>query len=51
MADRIKRPKKFEELFKKLKDEEGIFSSYKDLMIFAACLAKSRSAKREPFSS
>jgi len=51
MVDRVRRPKQFEELFKKLKDEKAIFTSYKDILIFAACLAKSRSAKKESFTS
>ncbi|ACQ93202.1 conserved hypothetical protein [Tolumonas auensis DSM 9187] len=48
MIDRVRKPEKFEGLLKQLKEEEKIFSSYKDILIFAACLAKSRQV-REPF--
>ncbi|TRX56688.1 DNA phosphorothioation-associated protein 4 [Thalassomonas sp. M1454] len=50
MMDRVKRPANFEHVFKCLKDEENIFSSYKDILIFAACLAKSRNSKPLQFS-
>lgn len=50
MTDRVRRAEKFDAVLKLLKDEEKIFSSYKDVLVFAACLAKSRGQVKEEFS-
>jgi dnd system-associated protein 4 len=38
MADRVRRPHEFEAMMLDLTKEMKVFESYKDLMIFAACL-------------
>ena len=50
MSDRVRKPESYDSLLKLLKDEERIFSTYKDILIFAACLAKSRGQKGLTFS-
>jgi len=50
MTDRVRRAERFDAILKLLKDEEKIFSSYKDVLVFAACLAKSRGQVKEEFS-
>jgi len=50
MTDRVRKPEKYDSLLKLLKDEEKVFSSYKDIIVFATCLAKSRGQIREQFS-
>ena len=35
MTDRVRKPEKFDNLLKLLKDEEKIFASYKDILVFA----------------
>jgi dnd system-associated protein 4 len=45
---RIKRPKEKEDVFKRITDgDEAIFSSYKDLMIFAACVGFNEHCQEE----
>ena len=41
MADRVRRPKKFEEFMTELKDR-GAFETLKDILVFAACLGQRR---------
>ena len=48
MADRVRRPVQFEEMLNDLR-EKGIFKTYKDALVFSACLGKKRN-KRVPFS-
>ena len=49
MSSDIRRPKQFEEMLKKLCQEENkIFLTYKDALIFSACLGYSR-GKRQVF--
>lgn len=48
MADRVRRPVQFEEMLNDLR-ERDIFKTYKDALIFSACLGKKRN-KRVPFS-
>lgn len=48
MAERVRRPKKFESFLKELTREKGVFKTYKDVMVFAACLGYHR-GKRVPF--
>lgn len=39
MSDiRIRRPEKYEPLMKRLVKDGGVFDTYKDLMVFAACI-------------
>jgi dnd system-associated protein 4 len=39
MANDVRRPKQFEEMLKKLcQDQERIFATYKEAIVFAACL-------------
>lgn len=42
MVDRVRKPEKHTETLRFLKDETGIFDSYKDAMVFAAALGFSR---------
>ncbi|MAL94587.1 MAG: DNA phosphorothioation-associated protein 4 [Haliea sp.] len=42
MVDRVRKPAKHTETLSFLKDEAGIFDSYKDAMVFAAALGFSR---------
>lgn len=49
MSNDVRRPKQYEEMLKKLcQDEQKIFSTYKEAMVFAACLGFSEN-KRVPF--
>lgn len=48
MADRVRRPAQFEEMLNELR-EKGIFKTYKDALVFSACLGKKRN-KRVPFA-
>lgn len=49
MSNDIRRPKQFEDMLKKLCQEESrIFLTYKDALVFAACLGFSR-GKRQAF--
>lgn len=49
MSNDVRRPKQYEEMLKKLcQDENRIFSTYKEAMVFAACLGFSEN-KRVPF--
>ena len=48
MSDRIRRPKSYDKLLKELRDKENIFRTYKDILIFAACLGF-KSGKRVSF--
>ena len=47
MADRVRRPQQFEEMMAELCKEKGLFKTYKDLMIFAACLGFKRRKRVE----
>ncbi|PNU18660.1 DNA phosphorothioation-associated protein 4 [Geothermobacter hydrogeniphilus] len=47
MADRVRRPVEFDKMLNELRDE-GIFKTYKDALVFAACLGKNR-GKRVAF--
>lgn len=47
MADRVRRPKKYDEFMSELKNR-GSFETLKDILVFAACLGISKS-KRESF--
>ena len=49
MVDRVRRPANFEEMMTELTKEKGVFKSYKDLLVFAACLGYKRN-KRVEFS-
>lgn len=47
MASDIRRPRQFEEMLKKLCQEDNrIFLTYKDALVFAACLGFSRGKRR-----
>jgi dnd system-associated protein 4 len=48
MADRVRRPVQFEVMLNELRDK-GIFKTYKDALVFSACLGKKRN-KRVPFA-
>lgn len=48
MADRVRRPIEYDKMLIELK-EKGVFKTYKDALLFAACLGFSRE-KRIPFS-
>jgi dnd system-associated protein 4 len=49
MSSDIRRPKQFEEMLRKLCQEDNkIFLTYKDALVFAACLGFHRE-KRQPF--
>lgn len=48
MADRVRRPQKFEKFLTELTREKAIFRTYKDALVFAACLGYSR-GKRVAF--
>jgi len=48
MADRVRRPKIYEEMLDELKNK-GVFKTYKDALMFAACLGYDR-GKRIEFS-
>lgn len=49
MSSDIRRPKQFEEMLRKLCQEDNkIFLTYKDALVFAACLGFHRN-KRQPF--
>ena len=41
MADRVRRPAEHEEMLTELRDR-GIFKTYKDALVFAACLGYER---------
>lgn len=46
MSNDIRRPKQFEEMLKKLcQEEDKIFLTYKDALVFAACLGFSRNRR------
>jgi len=47
MADRIRRPKQFEDYLKLLTSDEGVFGTYKDALVFAACLGAKRNKRIE----
>lgn len=42
MADRVRRPKQYDELLRLLKEQTNIFPTLKDAIVFAACLGLSR---------
>ena len=42
MADRVRRPQNFDAFLQELTREQGIFKTYKDALVFAACLGFSR---------
>ena len=47
MSSDVRRPKQFEEMMKRLCQEESrIFLTYKDALVFAACLGYSRGKKQ-----
>lgn len=47
MSSDVRRPKQFEEMMKKICQEESrIFLTYKDALVFAACLGYSRGKKQ-----
>lgn len=49
MSNDVRRPKQYEEMLKKLcQDEHRIFATYKEAMVFAACLGF-QEGKRVPF--
>jgi len=48
MVDRVRRPSEYDEMLTELKNKK-IFSTYKDALLFAACLGFKRK-KRVPFS-
>ena len=48
MADRVRRPMRFDDLLVELTRDTGIFKTYKDALVFAACLGYSR-GKRVAF--
>lgn len=47
MADRVRRPADYEALMLELTKEHSIFKTYKDLMVFAACLGYRRDKRVE----
>ena len=48
MVERIRRPKKFDEFLNELTNkDQGVFRTYKDALIFAACLGYNRSKRVE----
>lgn len=47
MVDRVRRPQKYDQLLKNLVDEKKIFSTYKDCIVFAACLGASRGCSND----
>lgn len=48
MSSDIRRPKQFEEMLRKLCQEESkIFLTYKDALVFSACLGYSRGKRQE----
>ena len=48
MADRVRRPERFKDFLTEITQEQAVFRTYKDAMVFAACLGYSR-GKRVPF--
>jgi dnd system-associated protein 4 len=48
MADRVRRPERFKDFLTEITHEKAVFRTYKDAMVFAACLGYSR-GKRVPF--
>jgi len=48
MADRVRRPERFKDFLTEITQEKSVFRTYKDAMVFAACLGYSR-GKRVPF--
>jgi dnd system-associated protein 4 len=46
MADRIRRPVEFEKMLNELRDK-GIFKTYKDALVFCACLGRKRNKRVE----
>ena len=48
MADRVRRPEMFKDFLTEITQEQAVFRTYKDAMVFAACLGYSR-GKRIPF--
>lgn len=48
MVDRVRRPEKFKEFLTELTKEKEVFETYKDALVFAACLGFNRN-KRVPF--
>jgi dnd system-associated protein 4 len=47
MAERVRRPQQFENFLTELTKEKGIFHTYKDALVFAACLGRKRGRRIE----
>lgn len=48
MADRVRKPKQYDDLLEYLKDQKNIFPTFKDVLVFAACVGLNR-GKRVQF--
>lgn len=48
MAERVRRPERFKDFLTEITQEKAVFQTYKDAMVFAACLGYSR-GKRVSF--
>lgn len=46
MADRVRRPAEYDQMLNNLR-EKGIFKTYKDALVFSACLGKNRNKRKE----